>query len=135
MPNGRSRRALLLIVALVLFISIMLRGIVDRMVYYPMPYPQGDWDLQARAGAQDVWCTASDGVRLNAWWFPQSKAQFATLFLHGNAGNVTHRVDHADAIKQAGSAVLIPDYRGYGKSKGHPSERGLQLDADAAYST
>ena len=31
----------------------------------------------------------------------------------------------------AGSAFFVIDYRGYGKSKGHPSERGLYDDADA----
>ena len=80
-----------------------------------------------------MWLTAHDGIRLNAWWFPKPGTRFATLFLHGNAGNVTHRIDHAQAINAAGSAVLVVDYRGYGKSKGHPSEAGLDLDAEAAY--
>jgi fermentation-respiration switch protein FrsA (DUF1100 family) len=111
----------------------MLQHLVDRLVYYPMPYPQGDWNLQAQAGAQDVWLTTRDGIRLNAWWFPLPDSRLATLFLHGNAGNVTHRIDHAHAIRSAGSAVLVLDYRGYGKSQGHPTERGLGLDADAAY--
>ena len=85
------------------------------------------------AGAQDVWLTAKDGIRLNAWWFAKPDAEFATLFLHGNAGNVTHRIDHAHAIVMAGSAILVIDYRGYGKSNGHPGETGLYLDADAGY--
>ncbi len=118
---------------LLAFILLMLASIVDRFVYYPMRYPQGEWDLQTAAGAQDLWCKTADGVRLNAWWFPQPDAHFATLFLHGNAGNVTHRIDHAHAIQRAGSAILVLDYRGYGKSEGHPSERGLYMDADAAY--
>jgi fermentation-respiration switch protein FrsA (DUF1100 family) len=118
---------------LLLLIFLMLRGLVDRFVYYPMPYPQGDWALQAQAGAQDLWLTTKDGIRLNAWWFPKPGSRFATLFLHGNAGNVTHRIDHAHAITTAGSSILVLDYRGYGKSKGHPTEQGLYLDADAAY--
>jgi fermentation-respiration switch protein FrsA (DUF1100 family) len=119
--------------ALLVLIFFMLRGIVDRFVYYPMPYPQGEWELQSRAGAQDLWLTTADGIRLNAWWFPKPDSHFAILFLHGNAGNVTHRIDHAHAITSAGSSVLIVDYRGYGKSNGHPSERGLRLDAAAGY--
>jgi fermentation-respiration switch protein FrsA (DUF1100 family) len=98
-----------------------------------MPYPQGDWNLQAYVGAQDLWFTTRDGVLLNAWWFPKPGSHLATIFLHGNAGNVTHRIDHACAINNAGAAVLVVDYRGYGKSKGHPSESGFQMDADAAY--
>ena len=107
--------------------------IIDQFLYYPMRYPQGEWDAQREAGAHDRWLQAADGTKLNAWWFPKSQARFATLFLHGNAGNVTHRVDHAEAVGQAGSAFLVVDYRGYGKSQGHPSERGLYEDGDAAY--
>lgn len=118
---------------LVVFILFMFQHVIDRFVYYPMPYPEGDWNLQAQAGAQDVWLTARDGIRLNAWWFPKPGSRFVTLFLHGNAGNVTHRIDHAQAINSAGSAVLVVDYRGYGKSGGRPSQAGLGLDAEAAY--
>ena len=56
-----------------------------------------------------------------------------TLFLHGNAGNVTHRAAAMRELAAAGNAVLIPDYRGYGRSQGWPTERGLYRDADAAY--
>jgi hypothetical protein len=114
-------------------IALMLQGVIDQLIYYPMRYPQGAWDLQAESGAKDQWLTAADGTQLHCWWFPKADAHFVTLFLHGNAGNVTHRVDHADAVMNAGSAFLVLDYRGYGKSKGRPSERGLYNDADAAY--
>lgn len=111
----------------------MFQNLADRLIYYPMRYPQGDWNLQAKAGAQDRWIQAADGTQLNAWWFPKTGAHFATLFLHGNAGNVTHRIDHAQAILDAGSAFLVVDYRGYGKSHGQPSERGFYEDGDTAY--
>ncbi len=111
----------------------MFQHLLDRLVYYPMRYTEGDWEIQDQVGAQDVWLTTRDGIRLNAWWFPKPGSKCATLFLHGNAGNVTHRVDHAHAINSAGSSVLVIDYRGYGKSQGHPSERGLARDADAGY--
>jgi fermentation-respiration switch protein FrsA (DUF1100 family) len=80
-----------------------------------------------------VWFRTSDNVNLHAWWLEQTVTPLATLFLHGNAGNVTHRAAHAEAITEAGSSLLLLDYRGYGKSAGHPSERGLYRDATAAY--
>ena len=93
---------------------IVLQSLVDRMLYYPMRYPQGDWTAQRASGAEDVWLRTQDGVRLNAWFFSHPNAPFVTLFLHGNAGNVTHRIDHAQAVRHAGSAILVLDYRGYG---------------------
>src|SRR5690349_15528544 len=62
-----------------------------------------------------------------------SGRRLATLFFHGNAGNLTHRIGHMRAIPAAGSSLLIIDYRGYGKSEGRPSEQGVYRDADAAY--
>jgi fermentation-respiration switch protein FrsA (DUF1100 family) len=53
--------------------------------------------------------------------------------LHGNAGNLTHRILPIREITAAGSSILMLDYRGYGKSGGSPSERGLYADADGAY--
>ena len=104
-----------------------------RSVYFPMKYPQGFWDLQKQIGAEDVWLSTADGVRIHGWWVKRGAARVATLFLHGNAGNVTHRFPQMQEIPAAGSSILMLDYRGYGKSEGRPSERGLYRDADAAY--
>lgn len=125
--------ALLIALFVLLSINAVRQKIIDQFLYYPMPYPQGEWDVQRGMEAQDRWLKAADGTQLHAWWFPKTDARFATLFLHGNAGNVTHRIDHAQQILQAGSAFLVVDYRGYGKSRGQPSERGLYEDGDAAY--
>ena len=105
----------------------------NRLVYYPLRYPDGWWNQQSAVGASEVWLTARDGVRLNAWWIPAPAGSFVTVFFHGNGGNLTHRVPHMRAIASAGSSLLILDYRGYGKSSGAPSESGLYADADAAY--
>jgi pimeloyl-ACP methyl ester carboxylesterase len=111
----------------------LLHYIALRAIYYPMRFPQGLWDAQREIGARDVWLEASDGVRLHGWWIPKSGARFVTLYLHGNAGNITHRAWTAAEITAAGSALFLLDYRGYGKSRGAPSEKGLYADADAAY--
>ncbi len=132
-PRQSRILRIIVIVGLIAALPTMLQRFVDQFLYYPMRYPDGDWTIQTQVAAQDVWMTSKDGVKLNGWWFPEPHLRYATLFLHGNAGNVTHRVDHALAAKQAGSAMLVLDYRGYGKSEGRPSEHGLYQDADAAY--
>ena len=107
--------------------------VASRAPYYPIKYPSGFWELQSKLGAEDVWILTSDGVRLHAWWIMAPGASFVTLYLHGNAGNVTHRFLQIQQITAAGSSVLMLDYRAYGKSGGSPSEHGLYADADAAY--
>jgi fermentation-respiration switch protein FrsA (DUF1100 family) len=105
----------------------------NRAVFFPAKFPEGLWELQSEVGASDIWLTSADGIRLHAWWIPQPGASFATLYLHGNAGNLTHRTFRAPEIALAGSSLLLLDYRGYGKSEGRPSETGIYADAEAGY--
>ena len=104
-----------------------------RIIFQPDRYPSGWWDKQKELGARDVWLRARDGVQLHAWWLEAAGSRVATLYLHGNGGNLAYRPGHLQAMVAAGSSVLILDYRGYGRSSGRPTERGLYRDADAAY--
>lgn len=119
-----------------------------HMLYHPSTHPDGPWELQKSLRAKDVWLTAADGVKIHGWFLPPAESgkratdgsaapgsgrDIVTLYLHGNAGNISHRADKLDALARAGSSLLIIDYRGFGKSEGSPRERGLYLDADAAY--
>ncbi len=105
----------------------------NRALYYPIKFPHGGWGDQARLGAIDVWMTTPDGVRLHGWWVSSNGSRLATLFLHGNAGNITDRAARIREIVAAGSSVLMLDYRGYGKSQGHPTEKGLYSDSETAF--
>ncbi|KAG7264260.1 hypothetical protein CRUP_035696 [Coryphaenoides rupestris] len=61
-----------------------------------------------------------------------STAPPTILYFHGNAGNIGHRVPNALLmLVNLKANVVLVDYRGYGKSEGEPSERGLHLDAEA----
>jgi fermentation-respiration switch protein FrsA (DUF1100 family) len=55
------------------------------------------------------------------------------LFCHGNAGNLSDRLDSIKIFHDLGQSVLIFDYRGYGRSSGKISEKGTYLDAEAAW--
>lgn len=82
---------------------------------------------------EDLTLNTVDGVKISAWFVPHPKARATVLFFHGNAGNNGDRVDALRVLHMSRVNVLIVDYRGYGKSGGHPSERGTYLDADAAW--
>lgn len=77
---------------------------------------------------EEVWFQASDGVSLYAWWIP--KGEYVLLFAHGNGGNISHRVDIAARFFEEGFSIFLFDYRGYGKSKGKPTERGTYQDIE-----
>jgi fermentation-respiration switch protein FrsA (DUF1100 family) len=82
---------------------------------------------------EDVYFFSSDGVKLNGWYIPAKEARATVLFCHGNAGNISHRIDVIYLFYKLGLSVFIFDYRGYGRSQGRPTEEGLYLDAEAAY--
>ncbi|TVQ30744.1 MAG: alpha/beta hydrolase, partial [Wenzhouxiangella sp.] len=81
----------------------------------------------------DVELHTADGETLHGWWLPHSQARGTLLFKHGNAGNISHRLDSLRIFNELGLNVLIFDYRGYGQSSGRPSEQGTYKDARAAW--
>ena len=112
---------------------VLLYYFANRALYYPLKYPQGDWDAQRLVSASDAWMETADGVKIHGWWVQRKDSPLVTLFLHGNAGNITHRTPRVQEIIAAGSSVLMLDYRGYGKSSGRPSEQGLYRDSEAGF--
>ncbi len=75
----------------------------------------------------------SGAYRINGW-FIKTKPQASTvIYMHGNAGNISDRLDKLKMFHDLGVNVFIFDYRGYGNSQGRPSEEGLYQDAQAAY--
>lgn len=76
----------------------------------------------------------ADDESLHGWWIPASDGSRATLlFFHGNAGNISGRLESVQQFHRLGLDVLIVDYRGYGQSTGSPSEEGIYRDAAACW--
>jgi len=146
MARGRSSLGFWLVVLGLLCATIVVGAMFleRQMIYYPTRYPDGLWDLDAvtrNSGCtlEDCFFSAVDGVRLHGWWCRPSHAEGVTadmvvLWFHGNAGNLSHRADLMLTLAKTPVQVFIVDYRGYGRSKGHPSEQGLYRDGEAAWS-
>lgn len=81
----------------------------------------------------DVSIHTEDGETLHAWWLPVANAAGTVLLFHGNAGNISHRIDYARMFRALAYNTLLVDYRGYGRSTGTPSEEGTYRDASAAW--
>ena len=82
---------------------------------------------------EDVSLTTSDNESLHGWYIPAVDSRGVLLFFHGNAGNISHRLDSLKIFHELGLDTLIIDYRGYGQSTGKASEQGTYLDAQAAW--
>lgn len=102
------------------------------MIFFPsktlLENPE-NWDMKY----ENVFLVTKDGVRINGWFIPANTSDKALLFFHGNGGNISHRRESIEVFNRLGLNVFIIDYRGYGISEGKPDEKGLYLDAQAAW--
>jgi len=82
---------------------------------------------------EDVFLHTRDGTRIHGWYVRHGQPRATVLFFHGNAGNISQRLDSVERFYRMGLSVLIIDYHGYGRSGGTPSEAGTYQDARAAW--
>lgn len=85
---------------------------------------------------ESVRIPTEDGETIHGWFVPVSPAENSRgvlLFFHGNAGNISHRLESIRIFNSLALDVLIVDYRGYGESTGKPGEQGLYRDGQAAW--
>ncbi|MBI3092373.1 MAG: alpha/beta hydrolase [Candidatus Tectomicrobia bacterium] len=119
--------------------SWLRRGVEDighQYLFYPEREHLGS-PADLGLAYEDVCFAARDGVRLHGWFIPaRADAELAhvtLLWLHGNAGNISHRLENLELLHQRlGLAQFIIDYRGYGASDGVMSEAGSYLDGHGA---
>lgn len=104
----------------------------ESFVYFPDRKLAGT-PGNAGLAYEAVTLTTDDSVHLSGWYIPASKSRGTLLFNHGNAGNISHRLESIRQFHDLGLDVFIYDYRGYGESEGKPSEEGTYRDAEAAW--
>ncbi|MFP5246978.1 MAG: alpha/beta hydrolase [Thermoanaerobaculia bacterium] len=122
---------LILLAALVAFSQYLRRA----GMFFPDKHPSGRWDPQQfMVVPSEHWFAARDGVRLHAWLFRATEPNAPVMiWFHGNAGNLTDRADMAVELARRGVSVFVFDYRGFGRSEGHPSEWKIRYDGLAAF--
>lgn len=132
--HSRLLNLLLTILVGYLLALTLVRMFESRLIFFPN-YPDrldGDWHPRALP-VQDVWLTASDGIKLHAWWIPHDNAKFTFLAFHGNASNMANRAPIYEFLRSTPANVFALEYRGYGHSEGKPGEAGFYRDAEASY--
>jgi fermentation-respiration switch protein FrsA (DUF1100 family) len=140
MPSGRlpwlkavlGGVALAAAVLAVAGVVIWWLGVLDRyFIFFPereVTVTPADRGL----AFEEVSFTAADGTRLHGWYVPGA-SDVTWLWFHGNGGNIADRLDALAALhRNLGVNIFIFDYRGYGKSEGRPTEKGMYLDGEAA---
>lgn len=105
----------------------------DLFVFQPTTWEDRNWAQLSGLPLEEVWIPVDDIVTVFGWFIDAGPARPVLLWCHGNAGNVSHRLENIRQLYQRGISVMIFDYRGYGRSTGEPSEAGFYQDALASY--
>jgi len=105
----------------------------DKMLFQPdlaaapMPMRYSDSTVEL---TRDI----PGGGKVIAWFIPafeDAPERHAPLviFFHGNAEIIDHQQDIIEGYRRLGCSILLPEYRGYGRSDGTPSEEAIVDDA------
>jgi len=82
---------------------------------------------------EEIHFKTSDNLSINGWFIPADSSEYVLIFCHGNAGNISHRLESIQIFNRLSLDVFIFDYRGFGKSEGSIDEEGTYLDASGAW--
>ena len=112
-------------VSFYVLLALMLFLFQDRMVFLSSLPSRTLTATPQDAGFEyeDVTLETSDGLKLHGWYVPAAKSSGVVLFLHGNAGNISHRLDSIAIFREIGLDTLIIDYRGYGRSQAQVAKK------------
>jgi hypothetical protein len=129
---------LLLVVAVAGYISLIVLALTsDSIIFQPQPSSYTDASLNATLAhispPGQLLHLDSGGQKITALYLPNPNARFTLLFSHGNAEDLADIMFFLQKFYDAGFSVMAYDYRGYGTSKGKPTESGVYDDANAAY--
>ena len=130
---ARCRRVLKLVLAISIIPFLWSCQLENSLIFYPTSSMDGS-PHELGLPYEDIHFTTEDDVKLNGWFIPSPQGEFTLLWFHGNAGNISHRLQNIRLIhEKVKTNVFIIDYRGYGRSEGRVSEEGTYKDALAAY--
>ena len=101
-PLGIAYGVVLVLVYLFQSHLVFFPGTGRESVLTPQSYGMRFESLQIRT---------ADGETLDAWWVPADNASSVVLFFHGNAGNISHRIDYLQMFHRLSCSTLIVDYR------------------------
>lgn len=84
---------------------------------------------------ENITITTEDNLHLEGWFIHNGALTMTKptiIYMHETYGNIGYRLSWAENIYQnLGVNIVLVGYRGYGRSEGKPTEKGLQLDSKA----
>lgn len=124
--------ALLVLLAIYAGLCVFYYLAQEKFIFVRFRMPQ-DHEFKFKGPYEERWLDRPDGARLHALYFKAAAPRGVVLYFHGNTGSLRRWGKVAPRFTTLGYDVLMPDPRGYGKSRGTLSEAALHADAQAWY--
>lgn len=108
----------------------------QRSILFPRQFTQEAAHVADGVEGLEQWWHASDQGRVEAWFLAATSGEGprpTVIFAHGNAELIELWPHEMAEYRDAGFNVLLPEYRGYGRSKGRPSQQRITVDFVAFY--
>jgi pimeloyl-ACP methyl ester carboxylesterase len=105
---------------------------LDGFLYAPVT--TNDYALQTSLAYREITIPSTDGVTLHAMVVDGS-GPCTLVYCHGQGSDITDSWPRIELLAPLGYTLLIWDYRGFGRSTGTPSERGIHDDEETLWTT
>ena len=125
----------LVIIGLYFYLSPRLNEpLVNAILFHPNHIDKHNDNMKVLSGVQaEEVSIPVEGATVNGMFYRKPGTPDVILMSHGNASDLDNRIEKLRAMLDCGISVLAYDYRGYGKSTGEPSIRGVINDGVAAF--
>ena len=107
-------------------------SIEDKLIFYPIKEDFANIRIDSNKPVQDTYFFSRDGYKLNAWYIAAKEGKPTVVYCHGQGENLSEWQNVAQFLTDIGYGVFMIDYRGHGKSEGHPTETGLYIDLQSS---
>jgi len=122
---------LYIILALYIILIVVCFFIQTKLIFYPSKITH-DFQFEKSYNYDEIFLKTSDNEDINGLFF-KAKSDKVILYFHGNAGSLESWQYVYNDLKFLEYNLLVIDFRGYGKSSGKISEKGLYIDGQTAY--
>jgi len=125
---------LLIVVSVAYACGLAVLFLVQRSFLFPIPTAARTTPQAAGfPEADEHVLSTADGEKVIVWHVPAKPGHPVILYFHGNGDFLAGFFGRFRDLIADGTGIVALSYRGYAGSSGRPSERGLLLDAAAAY--
>lgn len=120
-------------IAIYLVICLFYYLLQERLIFVPLGRKDMDAPVTLGSEFEEYFMEGTDGGSIHALHIKAEASRGCVLYFHGNTGGISRWGAIAEELTTFGFDVFLPDYRGYGKSRGPRTEEILYSDALMCY--